>query len=645
MFRICTIALCLLVASQVNAERVRKRVSYRHLVRSLHDTRNDRALHLLWRKMVRGTFVRGLKVKHWKPGTPYKPAKNGPRKISSRKGIRQLSKLVLPSHWGTSGHRNHRSRRKPANDPFDPTATTNSIHASGPNGIARTRAGISTLAAGYVDRKGYIHFDDIEARFGVPAANFLRSITERKKLDLHGVHRASFLRGLSKRAQREFLKRANLTPSLDTITFLSSRKQQKHFKNVRRLFGRTHFRDNTLSLLVATGIPFHRMTLWGKTSSTDARISAALTLGGAEVEVGNAPYSAYGTIAKELASIKQPSRIKKPIFLLLDDGGTLITEVANLVATEFPSHSHLFAAVEQTTRGKRRLSKLELPFPVIDVAGSWAKNTFSAPVYGVAIVKSALRHLRDYASQGVKFPKRATVIGYGPIGRSVARALKKQNYDVLVHDHSPTARRRAMKDGFQVEKEKSAALSENEVLFSAVGNEVLNNKSFAHLPKRVVAFNAASPGEFGFIWQGPVSFAQAKTRGAGRTHTKREWAYQWHMDHAGTRGFVDFDGKELIAGGIDYQQYLRVVTDGRKQVLLPRRGQPINFPQTLDEGEGIPPRYIQLTLGCLFAGLQQALSSRKPGLRPLSRDTQEKLVDITRATLAKHREKISEPKW
>jgi hypothetical protein len=75
--------------------------------------------------------------------------------------------------------------------------------------------------------------------------------------------------------------------------------------------------------------------------------------------------------------------------------------------------------------GIRIAKKGELPFPVVDIASSWAKLKWGSPMYGYGIAKQAQRVVDQYASQSGWRPSTMVLFGYGPIGRAQAHAAQR----------------------------------------------------------------------------------------------------------------------------------------------------------------------------------------------------------------------------
>ncbi len=153
----------------------------------------------------------------------------------------------------------------------------------------------------------------------------------------------------------------------------------------------------------------------------------------------------------------------KPV-LLIDDGGKLSTYVAK----HFSTHAHLFHVVEQTTRGLTELNKLpSVPMPVVNVAKSPLKQ-WEMPFIGEQVVAS-VETLASQIGLGGVTQKPAAVMGYGPIGEAIARALAANGTHVTVWDPDPLVRARARRDGFDAPDDRTLVLKDKALVIGGSG--------------------------------------------------------------------------------------------------------------------------------------------------------------------------------
>jgi S-adenosylhomocysteine hydrolase len=317
-------------------------------------------------------------------------------------------------------------------------------------------------------------------------------------------------------------------------------------------------------------------------------------------------------------------------YLLIDDGGELI----ELVHHEYPElHDHI-VAVEQTTKGKRRLEALPLRFPVVDVAGSEAKRVWESPMIGRSVAKTTSAKLADLRARGVRVGKKVLVLGFGAIGRASAEALKREGYEVHVFDPSEASLAAARDAGFAVHTQLDDALPHGEIVVGATGTTALDAAKLAKLPNGAVLVNAASSAtEFVPNVEHLVS-----------TWDARSWP-QWN----GRELVTSFQGKPFVVGKMDSPVISEaparqdwVVRTAGKELLLVNQGQVVNFDGSVDP---IPPRYIQLTRGLLYLAAVQAvkLPPGTHGLVPLDAAQQQRWVARVQADLARTGESLEHP--
>jgi hypothetical protein len=118
-------------------------------------------------------------------------------------------------------------------------------------------------------------------------------------------------------------------------------------------------------------------------------------------------------------SIKEATKI-----IVLDDGGTLLSIVKNF------NIDKPIVGTEQTSSGFRKLENSELNFPVYNVARSRIKLELETPYIvelGIARTKEKIQ------MHGISAPK-ILVVGLGPIGKEMVRALNSEGFSVVEYD-------------------------------------------------------------------------------------------------------------------------------------------------------------------------------------------------------------------
>lgn len=167
-------------------------------------------------------------------------------------------------------------------------------------------------------------------------------------------------------------------------------------------------------------------------------------------------------------------------FIIIDIGGYFAIHLAAIAST---TKARLLGVVEDTENGHKRYQSLKsFPVPVISVARSELKNSEDFLV-GQSIVYAAEKLMRDFGS--IMNGRRATVIGYGKIGRSIALHLHSKHLTTVIVEQNPVRAIEAKAHGFHV-LQKFEAISRGNLVFCATGNkciagdevERLNNGSY-----------------------------------------------------------------------------------------------------------------------------------------------------------------------
>lgn len=171
------------------------------------------------------------------------------------------------------------------------------------------------------------------------------------------------------------------------------------------------------------------------------------------------PRRAFGA-ALEAA---QSAFLASGIDLLIDDGAHLIVRAAeNGIA--------LRGASEETTSGIRKLEGAEpVPFPVVAANDAPMKTLFDN-AYGTG--QSCVFTILDVlAPGGAAWPvvgRRVVVVGFGPVGESVARHVSALGGDVTVVETDPLRCLQAVYHGYGVD-ELETAVQDADLVISATG--------------------------------------------------------------------------------------------------------------------------------------------------------------------------------
>ena len=158
---------------------------------------------------------------------------------------------------------------------------------------------------------------------------------------------------------------------------------------------------------------------------------------------------------------------KKPLNLILDDGGDLTSMVFN----KYPELiQNIKGLSEETTTGVLRLNEMQkngnLLIPAFNVNDSVTKSKFDNKYGCRESLVDGIRRATDSMIAG----KVAVVAGYGDVGKGSAESLRGAGARVIISEIDPICALQACMDGFEVKK-MIDAVSEADIVVTATGNK------------------------------------------------------------------------------------------------------------------------------------------------------------------------------
>ena len=413
-----------------------------------------------------------------------------------------------------------------------------------------------------------------------------------------------------------------------------------------KVIGIQHLLGSTGGLaraLTASGVRAENTMLLGKTYSQVDTVMDDLTADGfriskASVEpdlatgFGNGTHNRQvelRTAIEHLTGAATDSGPRKPMdlahrYLVIDDGGELL----EMINREYPELHGRIVGVEQTTRGIRKLEKLDLKFPVVTVGDAVEKTVHESPMIGRSLALTGHARLGRVEKQGFVLGKDILVIGAaGAVGRETAKAYRALGYHVRVFDKRvDELRELAAEHGYTVETSLDEALGRSKIVLSLTGTQTIGERELELLPDGAVLMNGASSA---------TEIARVKEGG-------------YSADDVYDRQVREFQGKPFDIGGLRpmigqrSQQDVIMKTHGGRQLLLVNQGQVINFDDSVDP---IPPRYIQLTRGLLYMAAIQAAHTTKPGTTKLDPEAARAYRETVEHDLARTHESLQTPSF
>ena len=317
------------------------------------------------------------------------------------------------------------------------------------------------------------------------------------------------------------------------------------------------------------------VTVYAPSDCTDAEVIAALEERGVEV------FSDPAADAEENFELARALLRTLPQ-ILVDDGAS----VTRLAHREFPKIlESMIGATEETTSGVRPLRVMhdqgQLKIPVIAVNDSPLKYLFDN-VYGTG--QSCVMALLDLTNLQIA-GRKVLVIGYGWVGKGVARHAAALGALVTVAEIDPIKALQAQHDGHRVCAIEAAA-GDCEVVFAATGIAgALTPEHLAAMPSGVILCTAGG-GDFEL----PMNFLRSQS------------------EPRNLRDHID-----------EYE-----LADGRK-VIVVADGHCINC----TGGEGNPIEIMDLSLAlqaCAIETLANQSETLAPGVHPIAQDVQTQIA-------------------
>lgn len=179
--------------------------------------------------------------------------------------------------------------------------------------------------------------------------------------------------------------------------------------------------------------------------------------------------------------------------IIIEDGGYAVPLVH-----DDDSNFHQFAetchgAVEQTRNGiwadKEVSDTVGLRFPVINVAESRIKLELESPLIGNAVVTNIRNLLSELGDDIIN--KDVGLVGYGSIGKEVARTLVKYDLRLTIFDDDPE-KLKAVESGIEVVHTSEELMRNRDIIIGCSGHKWVQTKELKNINRSVYFVNATS---------------------------------------------------------------------------------------------------------------------------------------------------------
>ncbi|MFH0773421.1 MAG: NAD(P)-dependent oxidoreductase [bacterium] len=297
-------------------------------------------------------------------------------------------------------------------------------------------------------------------------------------------------------------KQNDIPASLPALTYLS------HLYNLEKIRPFDGLKILAVQHLLGSTIPFFEMLekggvkpqdvyIVGKAYSSHPKVVKLLQAKGYNVtfdevfdHIDNLPYDT--TLEKHIISTAKNllDNLGKKRGLIIDDGGKAIRLLHQL----YPQLADRFTGVEQTSRGARLVSTIDLKCPIVNVARSDAKTINESPMIAKSMVDEFVTSLIRWDASGVFKAKgnNMLLLGYGYIGEQVAKKMKNYDFNVTVYDPDSNKLKKAMDDGYVTVSIRANAYDKAHIIVGASGTQVIPHEEYNALAKGTLLVNMAS---------------------------------------------------------------------------------------------------------------------------------------------------------
>jgi S-adenosylhomocysteine hydrolase len=165
---------------------------------------------------------------------------------------------------------------------------------------------------------------------------------------------------------------------------------------------------------------------------------------------------------------------KYRLVIVLDDGGDLLRATPGVFFKSRSQKEHVRAGmlvgIEQTRGGSNHPLFHGLPFPIINVAGSFIKAKTEYQWVSDKAAKQMLDYIRDEVEPAIGRQPRIGVVGYGTMGQEIAKRFTERGYRVMVYEKNPQRREYA---GLAVHYQNPTVLMSNsDVIIGCTGTDI-----------------------------------------------------------------------------------------------------------------------------------------------------------------------------
>jgi len=186
--------------------------------------------------------------------------------------------------------------------------------------------------------------------------------------------------------------------------------------------------------------------------------------------------------------LHQKKNIKN--ILILDHGGYALSFVPSVI-----TNNYKVIGIEKTSAGLINFEKYGIPsFPLINLANCAAKKILESPLIADAVIKKLGSIMTNENKNLI-----CGVIGYGAIGRAVAKKLNEMGYKVLVYDQDYDVIESIKEKKQEVKFNLIEIIDSSDYIFGCTGRDVTKSIDFYQLQNKDKTFISCSSGDKEFL--------------------------------------------------------------------------------------------------------------------------------------------------
>ena len=288
-------------------------------------------------------------------------------------------------------------------------------------------------------------------------------------------------------------------------------------------------------------------------------------------------------------ALEKMERTQFDLLIILDDGADLLRATPGALFNKKRcagtlNRPEMIIGIEQTRGGTNHPLFSGLPFPIIDVAGSFAKAELEYPRVAGLIADQVISLVTRSAGTSPGYTEPVVgILGFGTMGKAVASRLVMAGYSVLAYDQD--SNKQAHFDGVVHYNNASVLISNADIIVGCTGKDTMGEEA-----------NLSA-----------LLYSRRKKWLISTGSKDHEFNSLLHViqNEVKSLGYMP-DPLETI----EYENHVGAVIE------IVRGGFPVNF---TNEAHSVPPEHIWPTRAALMLACLSAVRMRREGLNKFRR--------------------------